>query len=309
MTDNSMYFDVIIIGGGPGGLSAAQWCADLGMKAIVLEKEAEFGGQLLWTFNSINNYLGTKQTTGRELRDRFVEHVESTGLIERMCGVEIASVNLANKTVCLTDGKQFLSKAIIIATGVRRRKLGVPGEKEFAGRGVLESGAKSLNSIVGKTVAIVGGGDAALENALILSKTAEKVIIIHRRGQFSARPDFIERVSTQTKIASIYNSTIIEIFGNTTVTAIELQNTASSQRSQISVDAVLIRIGVVPNTELFHGQIPFTGPEYIGIDTYSATTVPGIYAIGDVASPLSPTIANAVGQGSAAAKAILKIVE
>src|SRR5882672_96315 len=129
MAENSTDFEVAIIGGGPGGISAALWCAELGLKAILFEKEPEFGGQLLWTFNAIKNYPGVEVRNGRELRDRFLQHIENTK-VTRIVGATVVNANLAKKTIELADGTRYSARSIIIATGVRRRKLGVPGEDE-----------------------------------------------------------------------------------------------------------------------------------------------------------------------------------
>jgi len=303
MTENTKHFDVLIIGGGPGGLSAALWCAELGLKAIVLEKEIEFGGQLLWTFNTINNYLGTEHITGHEMRDRFVHHIEHRD-IKRLTGVSIAGVDLTEKSAFLVDGTRFVGQAIIIATGVRRRKLSVPGEEGFAGRGILESGVKNRGDVRGKTVVIVGGGDAALENAIILSETAEKAIVVHRRADFSARAEFIDRVMEISNISCVFQTTISAINGNLSVASVELHDAVSGQITKIVSDALLIRIGVIPNTELLRGQLALDENGYIEVNADCATNVDCIYAIGDAANPGSPTISTAVGMGATATKAI-----
>lgn len=303
MVNNSTDFDVIIIGGGPGGLSAALWCSDLGLRSVVIEKGAEFGGQLLLTFNQIENYLGVESTSGRELADRFLRHLENRA-IDRFTGASIEDVDLDRKTVTLADGRILVGRAIIIATGVRRRKLEVQGEEEFAGQGVLHSGVKDRETVRGKGVVIVGGGDAALENALILGGLAKEITLVHRGSEFSAREEFVERAKELTNIRVVFNATVTAILGNTEVEALELQHAISGEITTISADAVLIRIGVVPNTEFLCGQVPLDGVGYVITDAYCATNVAGVYAVGDVANPVGPTVSNAVGQGATAAKSI-----
>ncbi|MFN0280293.1 MAG: NAD(P)/FAD-dependent oxidoreductase, partial [Pyrinomonadaceae bacterium] len=139
MVEKNTDYDVIIAGGGPAGLSSLLWCAELGLTAILIEKEPEFGGQLLHTHNSIKNYLGIEAVNGRELRDIFLRQIEKAK-IKRLTGAEIVEADLTQKSVTLADGTKYSSRAIIIATGVRRRKLIVPGEEELRGRGILESG-------------------------------------------------------------------------------------------------------------------------------------------------------------------------
>ena len=303
MAENFVDLDVIIIGGGPAGISSLFWCTELGLRAIIFEKEIEFGGQLLWTFNSIKNYLGIEAANGRTLRDKFLQHIENTD-VRRVTGAEIISSDLTQKTVILADGRRFSANSIIIATGVRRRELEISGEQEFRGRGILDSGAKAKKDVQGKKIAIVGGGDAALENALILSETANKVIVVHRSAKLSARNDFVSRAVEREKIEFLLNTRVTAIIGNKEVEAIELEDRGSGKPSRIEVDHVLIRIGVVPNTEMFRGQVTMDGAHYICVDSQSRTGLDGIFAAGDVANPISPTIGSAVGQGATAIKTI-----
>src|SRR5688572_32361856 len=193
VTEDPKQIDVIIIGGGPAGISAYLWCSELGLSSVVLEKEMEVGGQLLWTFNPVENYLGVKAANGRDLRNRFLMHLDGRN-IQYLTDANVASVDLVEKVVTLDNGRSFFGRAIIIATGVRRRQLSVSGEQEFQNRGMLLSGVKAMDEVRGKRVVIVGGGDAAIENALMLSEKAEKVYLVHRRREFTARKEFIDRL-------------------------------------------------------------------------------------------------------------------
>lgn len=298
-------FDVIIAGGGPGGLAALLWCADLGMKAVLLEKKDEFGGQLLRTYNAITNYPGVTAANGRELRDIFLQQLPDRGVM-RITGAHIVEADLTNKTVELADGTKYSGRAIIIATGVRRRELGIHGEREFRERGVLESGAKERNKVIDTRVVIVGGGDAALENALILSEKAAKVFVVHRRENFTARPDFLERARHDKKIEFLINTKVTALTGNEKLETAELENVETGELVTLAADAVLIRIGVEPNTELFRGQIKLDEAGYVVIDSNCATCAEGIFAVGDAANQNSPTISAAVGQASIAVRTILR---
>lgn len=293
--------DVTIIGGGPAGLSAALWCSDLGMRAILLEKEQAFGGQLLRTFNTISNYPGIEGSTGVELRDRFLAQVEKAK-VERRSGVAIIRLDLASKTIWMPNGLSLTSRAILIATGVRRRKLGVAGEDEFVARGILDSGVRNREAIAGKDVIIVGGGDAALENAIILGEKARSVTVVHRSKEFRARPHFVETASKMPNVAFRLNARITSICGDSTVRAVELMDTVTSEGSAIAADAVLIRVGVTPNSDLFQGQIEVDKRGYIKIDPACSTSIEGVFAVGDVADPIAPTIISAAGMGATAAK-------
>lgn len=305
MTEEKHQFDVTIIGGGPAGISAWLWCADVGLDALLLEKEAEFGGQLLSIHNPIRNYLGVDVINGRELRDRFARQIENIKM-KRITAANVVAADLVGRTLTLADWTRFSGRAVVIATGVRRRKLGVPGEDRFHERGILRSGVTAKEHVAGKTVVIVGGGDATLENALLLAETAKKVVVVHRRNKFSARTEFISAAENSKTIQFCFDSKIIEIAGESEVKSVKVKHLALNTMSHLATDAILIRIGVEPNTEMFRSQIDLDDTGYITIDANCATSLPGIYAVGDVANSIAPTIASAVGQGAIAAKAILK---
>lgn len=294
--------DVVIIGGGPAGISAAIWCADLGLQATIFEKDPEFGGQLLRTFNPVTNYPGVETRNGRELRDKFLEQFNGAN-VSRSTG-EVTKAELTNKTIEVSGKDLIHGRAIVIATGVRRRTLGIPGEDEFAGRGILDSGAASRDKIGGKTVAIVGGGDAALENALMLSEKAARVFVIHRGTNFSARDEFIRELSTRSNIEVLFGFSPTGIIGASHFEVIELRSSGSEKTMRLNADHLLIRVGSLPNTELFRGQIALDDKGYVQIDSRCETDVEGVFAAGDVASPEAPTVSTAVGQGAAAAKMI-----
>lgn len=307
MAQNPIHFDVLIAGGGPAGLSALLWCADLDLRAILIEKEEEPGGQLLYTYNEIKNYLGIDAANGRELRDKFLRQIERANCVLRTCS-KIVSADLAKKSLTLENHLEYSAGAVIIATGVRRRKLMVPGEAEFKGLGVLRSGVQQLDETLGKTVVIVGGGDAAIENALILSQNAQKIFVVHRRSDLTARNDFIERAKDSGKIEFVPDAKITAILGKEKVELVELEHLNTKERSRLETDAVLVRIGVEPNTELFREQLSLDEKGYIRINDHCSTNLPNVYACGDVANPVAPTIAAAVGHGATAAKVIRRIL-
>lgn len=296
-------YDAIIIGGGPAGMSAALWCDELKLSALLLEKSDELGGQLLRTFNAVENHLGIEAQNGRALRDAFVRQLGARRF-ELLLGARISGVDLENKTVRLADGRSFSSKAIIIATGVRRRKLDIPGEDEFQNKGFLYSGARDKNTVKDRRVTIVGGGDAALENALILAAEAAEITVVHRRGEFRARPEFLEKARREPKISFLTETVLTRILGAERIEAVETKNLKTGAISLLPTDAVLLRIGVVPNTELFAGQIDLDPNGYIKTDAEARTSIAGIYAAGDAANPAAPTVSSAVGTAATAIKSI-----
>ncbi|MFZ1701712.1 MAG: FAD-dependent oxidoreductase [Pyrinomonadaceae bacterium] len=296
--------DVIIIGGGPAGLSTALWCAELGLTARIIDIRTEFGGQLLRIFGRITNYLGFDAQSGRHLRDRFVEHLAAIEF-ERSLGSGVTGVDLGSKRISLIDGSVYQARTLVIATGVRRRKLNIAGEDTFQGRGILRSGVDEQNLVIGKRVVIVGGGDAALENAALLAPVAERVFIVHRREGFFARPQFVEAIAQFDNVECVFSSIVTEINGSEKVESVTL---LGSESVEIMADSVLIRIGVQPNSDLFRGQVDLDRIGYLVVDRDCKTSVSGVFAVGDVANPISPTISTAVGMGATAAKSIFKMI-
>ncbi len=294
-------FDIIVVGGGAAGISSALWCDELGFKTLLLEENEELGGQLLRTFNPIKNHLGAQAKNGREMRDDFIKQIENFNF-EIKLSSSVAEIDLENKTISLNGGEKFSAKALIIATGVSRRKLDVEGEKEFQNKGIIESGKRDQNLVKGKNAAIIGGGDAAFENALILAETAAKVALVHRGADFRARSEFVERAENNPKIEILTNSIVKRFTGNEQIEAMEIQNSRTNRTRVLSVETVLIRIGVEPNTKIFRGQIELDENGYIEINQNCETNLQNIFAVGDVANPLSPTVSSAVGMGATAAK-------
>lgn len=298
-----MNFDVIIIGGGAAGLSAALWCDELGLAALLLESGEEFGGQLLWTYNEIKNHLGIEAKNGRELRDIFVRQTENRKFTYRL-NAKISEVDLEKKEILLKNGESFSAKALIIATGIRRRKLNVEGEESFRNKGIIESGKRDAAFVKDKNALIIGGGDAAFENALILSETASRVTLAYRGKDFRARAEFVEQAKNHPKIKILTETIVREINGKESVEAVKLENLKTGETYDFPVEAILLRIGVEPNTEFLRGKLDLDEQGYIKINQNCETIVKGIFAIGDVANPLAPTVSSAVGMGATAVKAI-----
>jgi thioredoxin reductase (NADPH) len=295
--------DVLIIGAGPAGLSAAHWCDELGLDTLVLEQAEEVGGQLLSVHNPIDNYLGLPVKNGTELRDRFVEH-NGEGEFDLWTNVELESVDLKAKRVTLKSGEQLQSIAMIIATGLRRRRLGVPGETEFVDRGIIGSGARDRDQFAGKDVCVIGGGDAAAENALMLAEVCPTVTLVHRGRKMRARREFTEALPTNHCVTVFPDSIVHRIIGGDWVEAVEIERAGAIKPFQMAVQGVLIRIGFEPNTDFVRGQLALDERGYVIVGSQQETNVANVFAIGDVANPLAPTIAGAVGAGATAAKVI-----
>src|SRR5215213_85858 len=295
--------DVIIIGAGPGGLSAALWCDELGLDTLALEREQEVGGQLLRVHNRVENYLGVEAANGRELRDLFAAQTDARDF-DLWTRVEIEEVDLRAKRVRLRSGEELQSIAIVIATGVRRRRLGVPGEQEFEGRGVMSSGALERDTVAGEDVLVVGGGDAAAENALLLAETCATVTLVHRGKHLRARPEFAERLRGEHRVTLFTETTLERIMGGERVESVEMLRAGALKPMRMAVRGVLVRVGVEPNTELFKGQFHTDERGYVVVTGEQETSAEMVFAVGDVSNPLAPTVSGATGAGATAAKVI-----
>jgi thioredoxin reductase (NADPH) len=295
--------DVIIIGSGAAGLSAAFWCDELGLDTLVLEERDAVGGQLSQIYNPIENYLGLSASNGQELLEHFTARLEDADF-DLWTNVEIDRVDLKAREVSLVTGERLPAISLIIATGVRRRKLGIPGEDEFPGRGLIESGARDAELFAGKDVCVIGGGDAAAENALLLADHCPTVTLVHRGKKLSARPQFIELLKANHCLTVFKEATVQRLIGNDHLEAVEIKRQGALKPFQMAVGGVLIRIGVEPNTELFAKQLPLDSRGYIIAGRDHETEVANVFAIGDVANPLAPTISGATGAGATVAKVI-----
>lgn len=295
--------DVIIIGAGPAGISTAMWCDELGLDTLVLEQAEQIGGQLHRVYNPIENYLGIKARNGDEFIDLLSNHIEAAEF-DLWTEVAISSIDLKAKRVSLASGETLQSIAIVIASGVSPRELGVPGEKEFVGKGIMESGTRDRKLFAGRDVCVVGGGDAAVENALLLAEVCPTVTLVHRGKKLRARREFRERLQSTHCVTVFTESVLTRIMGDDTVQAVEIQRKVGLKPFQVAVRGVLIRIGVEPNTQLFREQLETDERGFIKVNSTQETNVPMVFAVGDVSNPLAPTISSAMGAGATAAKVI-----
>ncbi len=295
--------DVVIIGAGPAGISAALWCDELGLDTLVLEQQEEIGGQLLSVYNPIENYFGLRAHNGRELLERFSEPISKADF-DLWTNVEIESVNLKAKRISLRSSEELQSISIIIATGVRRRQLGIPGEEEFVGHGIIESATRDRELFAGKDVCVIGGGDAAAENALLLAEVCPTVTIVHRGQSLKARREFVERLDANHCITVFTESVVTSVLGNEELEAVEILRKDALKPFQMAVRGVLVRAGFKPNSELFREELQLDEKGYIVVTGQQDTSVSNVFAVGDVSNPLAPTISGATGAGATAAKVI-----
>lgn len=301
-------FDVIILGAGAAGLSAAMWCSELGLRSIVLEEKSEIGGQLHWIHTPILNYPGVETDSGGDFLECLQKQLKRRKF-EIHGDAQITNVNFSDKVVSLDKGVDFQAEALILATGVRRRSLGIEGENDFDGKGVLETGQTDRQLLAGKKLMIVGGGDAAFENAAVLSSYAEHVYLLHRRSAFTARKSFLEKVIGNPKVETITDASLKRLIGRDRLEFVEYIDGKTGEMRSLSVDTLLIRIGVTPNSELFRGSLDLDDRGYVRVNSACETSVTRVFAIGDVANPVSPTIATAAGTAAIAAKSIRSLLK
>ncbi|HKO62308.1 MAG TPA: FAD-dependent oxidoreductase [Pyrinomonadaceae bacterium] len=295
--------DVVILGAGPAGISAALWCDELGLDTLLLEQREEIGGQLHNIHGPILNYPGLPAANGQEFLAKFSERVNDAEF-DIWTSVEIENVDVKSKQIFLRSGEILQTIFLIVATGVRRRSLGVPGETEFTDRGIIESPTRDRHEFAGKDVCIVGGGDAAAENALLLAEVCPTVTLVHRNRKLKARREFVEQLQTQHCITVFPESAVIRILGNDRVEAVEILRKDAIKPFQMAVGGVAIRIGVEPNTGFVRDQLNLDKQGYVLVNNNLETSVENVFAIGDVASPHSPTISTASGNGATVAKVI-----
>lgn len=300
--------DVVVIGGGPAGMSAALWSAELGLETMIVEKHPAFGGQLRQIYNRIENYPGVRARNGEELLSSFLRTIKDSGF-SRVCGAEAAAVDPEDLTVTLADTTRLKGRALIIATGVRRRTLGIPGEDRFVGKGIIASGVRDRDQVRDKRVLVVGGGDAAIENALLLSELARSVTVAYRAARPRARKEFLSRIADRPNVRLKAQTVVTEIKGDKSVCSVMLSSGADQAMSEAEIDVVLIRIGVTPNSEFVRSALELDPDSYIKVNSLGETSRPGIYAAGDVAHPIAPTISTATGTAAISARSVFRFLE
>jgi thioredoxin reductase (NADPH) len=271
--------DVIIIGSGCAGLTAAIYAARANLNPLVITGN-EFGGQIATT-TEVENYPGFPNgLQGPELTDQMKQQAERFGA--RLEYDAVIEVDLKPKPIVVkTYSATYETKSLIVASGATPRKLGVPGELEFTGRGVSYCATCDGFFFKGKELLVVGGGDSALQEGLFLTKFASRVTIVHRRDQLRAGPALIEKAQRNEKMNFLWNKVVTHITGDGAVKNVMLQDTITDERSEAKVDGVFVYIGHLPNTALFQGQLEMDHEGYLIVDPYLHTNVPGVFAAGE----------------------------
>ncbi len=300
MMEMAKTYDLVIIGGGPAGLTAYLYAARARLRTLLLEKLSP-GGQVL-TIDFIENYPGFPDgIRGWELIERLVAQVEKLGL-EKL-NAEVRSLVLEDnwKIITLADGQSLKTKAVIVATGASPRRLGIPGEQELVGKGVSYCATCDGPFFTDQIVAVVGGGNTAVQEAIFLTKFAKKVYLIHRRDQLRAQKILQERALANEKIEFIWNTVVKEVIGKDYVEAVRLLNRVTGEEKLLPVDGLFIFVGLTPQTSFLEGLLKLDEKGFIVTDAEMRTNVPGIFAAGDVRSKACRQIITAAGDGAVAA--------
>src|SRR5438132_202809 len=302
-------YDVIIVGAGPAGLCAAMYAGRGMLKALTIERGAP-GGELLNT-DLIEDYIGFESIKGWELAQKMTAHAKQFGA--ELVTDTVERIRKADEgwfEVATARGRLYRAPAVILTAGGTPVKLGVPGEKEHAGKGVSYCAVCDGAFFKGEVLAVVGGGDAAVEEADYLTRYASKVYIVHRRDQFRASKILQERAFANPKIEVIWNKKVLEIKGNANGTDhLVLEDTVTGQRSTLKVGGVFVFIGFRPNTDLVHGHVEHDAAGYFVTDDRMMPSLPGLFAAGDVRSQLTRQITTAVGDATTAAIAVEKYLQ
>ena len=295
----SVTYDVIIIGGGPAGLSAGLYASRAAFKTLLLEKSI-LGGQIT-NSEHVENYPGFPDgVSGFDLGELMRAQAEKFGLEIRYTEVQSVDLSGSIKKLSTTEG-EYQAKAVIIAAGAALQRLGVPGEEKLTGRGVSYCATCDGPFFKERVVAVIGGGDSAIEEALVLTKFASKVIVIHRRDQLRASKILQQRAFSNKKIEFLWDTVADEILGNDKVTGLKVRNVKDGRVSTLEASAVFIYVGQLPNTDYLKRTIPLNEKGNIITNDRMETEVKGVFAAGDIRHNSSRQVITAAGDGATAA--------
>lgn len=296
-------YDLVIIGSGPAGLSAAVYAKRAGLNTLVIEQSPMSGGQVLTTYE-VDNYLGLPGISGYDLGMKFREHADRMGVefVEaRVQGIEAAYVVKTNQG-------NYEAKAVLIATGASHSKLGVPGEEELAGMGVSYCATCDGAFFRNRTVVVVGGGDVAVEDAIFLARTSSKVYLVHRRDELRAAKILQENVKQLDNVEILWNTVVKEIQGEDQVEGVLLEDVKSGEQKVLPTDGVFVAVGIHPNSEIFKGLAECDEKGYLIAGEDGVTSTPGVFAAGDVRTKPLRQVITAGADGANAVTEVQKFL-
>lgn len=300
-------YDVLVVGGGLAGLTAALFAARYGLKTGLIERTIT-GGQII-NAERIDNFPGFPDgITGADLTMAVQGQAEAAGATLMLDeATEVAQDG--NYKWVLTEGSGYRAKAVIVATGSRLRKLGLPKEEEFYGRGISDCAACDGPLYARQVVGVVGGGDSAADEAVSLGAYAERVLVFHRRGQLRAQKALQERLQTHPKVEMMWNSTVEEVLGEEQVSGVRIRNVVTNLTSEVPLDGLFIYVGLEPRGSLVQGLVKVDNAGHIPVNASMETSAPGLYAVGDVRQHSASQLVSSAGDGATAALAAFRYIE
>ena len=296
-------YDVVIVGAGPAGLTAAIYALRAGLDTLLLEKSFTSGGQTASTYE-IDNYPGMPGISGEEFGQKIRSHADQLGLVSERAQVKGISVDENGIKTLKTRKKEYAARTVIVASGARHRLLGAKGEEEFSGMGVSYCATCDGAFYKEQTVAVIGGGNVAVEDAIFLARICRKVYVVHRRDQLRAEEILQKKLSQFSNVEMCWNQVCEKIEGQDQVEKVCLRNTKTGEEREIAVDGVFIAVGIHPNSEAFQGVLDMDESGYIRAGEDGCTNIPGIFAAGDVRTKKLRQIVTAVSDGANAVSSV-----
>ena len=292
-------YDLIIVGSGPAGLSAAVYGSRAGLNLLVLEEKPMSGGQVLNTYE-VDNYLGMPGINGFDMGMKFREHVDRMGVVCKTAAVTAVTDRGQSKVVETADGAVYEARTLILATGAEHAMLNIPGEEEYRGKGVSYCATCDGAFFKGRDVAVVGGGDVAVEDAVYLARICRKVYLVHRRESLRAARSLQNKLADCDNVEILWNRTLSAVSGAELVEKITLRQVKDGAEEELPVDGVFIAVGMRPNTKAFLDSVPCDEKGYVLAGEDCVTKVPGIFAAGDLRTKQVRQIITAVADGACA---------
>ena len=296
-------YDLIIIGSGPAGLSAAVYGKRAGLNLLVIEEKPMSGGQILNTYE-VDNYLGMPGMNGFDMGMKFKEHADAAGAEFKTASIREIQDEGDRKIVRTADGTSYEARALILATGAEHRMLGVPGEEKYRGKGVSYCATCDGAFFKGKEVAVVGGGDVAVEDAVYLARMCSKVYLIHRRDSLRAAKGLQDKLTVCGNVEILWNRTVQDIYGSSAVEGVKLNHVTEQTQEDLPVHGVFIAVGMHPNTEVFRETVPCDEQGYVIAEEDCTTKTLGIFAAGDLRTKQVRQIITAAADGACAIAAV-----